>query len=117
MNITGKLRFKSDVIQISETFKKREFVIDLIEGDQGQYINPIQLELIQDKCEILDQFKIGQDLSVEFNLRGRDWINDKGETRYFNSLQAWKVSVVDSQGSSGSDFAVSSEVAEDGIPF
>ena len=116
MNITGKLRFKSDVIQISETFKKREFVIDLIEGDQGQYINPIQLELIQDKCEILDQFKVGQELSVEFNLRGRDWTNDKGETKYFNSLQAWKVSA-SGQGSNGSDFAVSSEVAEDGIPF
>jgi hypothetical protein len=47
--------------------------------------------MVQDRCELLDPFEVGQDVEVFFDLRGREWTNPQGEVKYFNSLQAWKL--------------------------
>jgi hypothetical protein len=91
-SINGKLIVKNDTEQIKDTFKKREFVI----SDEGsQYPQEIIFQLIQDKCDLLDPFNIGDEIKVNFNLRGRRWENPKtGETRFFNSLDAWRLEKV-----------------------
>ncbi len=73
-------------------FTKREFVIQLNgEGENSQYPNYIALELIKDKCAVMDQYKNGDEIIVHFNLSGRLWAgNGKGE-KCFTSLQAWRV--------------------------
>lgn len=87
--ITGKLIVKNDTEQIKDTFKKREFVIS---DESSQYPQEIIFQLIQDKCDLLDPFNIGEEIKVNFNLRGRRWDNPKtGETRFFNSLDAWRL--------------------------
>lgn len=88
MDITGILKIKSDVQQIKETFKKREFILT---DNSSQYPQHIQFELTQDKCSILDNFQPGQEIKVYFNLRGREWTDKEGRVRYFNSLNAWKI--------------------------
>ena len=88
MNISGKVIVVKDVQHINETFKKREFVLDV---EDGEYSQKIQLEVMQDKCDVLNDVQVGQMLNVEFNLRGREWTNPQGEVKYFNTLQAWKI--------------------------
>ena len=50
------------------------------------------VEFVQDKCDILDKYKVGENVSIGINLRGKEWINPQGETKYFNSIQGWKIS-------------------------
>ncbi|MEM8894193.1 MAG: DUF3127 domain-containing protein [Bacteroidota bacterium] len=89
MNIKAKLLEKSDTQQISATFKKREFIVEYSENPQ--YPEFIKFELIQDRCDLIDPIQPGQEIDVSFNLKGRKWTDPKGEVKYFNSLQAWKI--------------------------
>jgi hypothetical protein len=85
MKVTVKV--VSETIEVSAKFRKREFV-GVIEGD---YPQPIQFQLTQDKCNLLDGVSPGEVIDVEYNLRGRSWENPQGETKYFNSLEVWKI--------------------------
>lgn len=93
MDITGKIIDISATQNITATFQKREFVVEYIENPNNpQYSEFIKFELIQDKCAQLDTYKVGQDVKVHFNLKGRKWTDPKnGEVKYFNSLQAWRL--------------------------
>jgi hypothetical protein len=92
MNLKGKLIEINETQLVSNTFEKREFVVEYAENPQ--YPEYIKLEAIQDKCALLDKFKVNQDVSVEFNLKGRKWTDAQGQTKYFNSLQAWKIEAI-----------------------
>lgn len=71
----------------SSGFRKRELVITTEE----QYPQHLLIEFVQDKTNLLDNFKEGQAVKVSINLRGREWTNPQGETRYFNSIQGWRI--------------------------
>ena len=94
MNIKGKLIEKFDVQNVSEKFKKREFVVEFIENNP-QYPEYIKFEATQEKVTIIDGFNVGDMVDVAFNLRGRSWVNQQGVKNYFNSLQAWRVTAAD----------------------
>ncbi|MBW1764535.1 MAG: DUF3127 domain-containing protein [Deltaproteobacteria bacterium] len=89
MEIRAKLLEKFDEVKVSETFRKREFIAEY--SEKPQYPEYLKFEMIQDKCDLLNGFEAGQEVDIFFNLKGRKWINPKGETVYFNSLQAWKL--------------------------
>jgi hypothetical protein len=72
----------------SKGFRKREFVVEY--GDK--YPQKICLQLVQEKCEIIDAFGIGDEVTVSFNIKGRDWTDKSGQVKYFTSLEAWKIS-------------------------
>ena len=90
MNIQGKLHVKYDTKQVTESFRKREFVIEFIDGNP-MYPQYLLFQLIQDKCDALDGFTEGAQVDVSFNLRGREWKSPQGEIKYFNSLDAWRI--------------------------
>jgi len=113
MNISGKVIVVKDVQHINETFKKREFVLDV---EDGEYSQKIQLEVMQDKCEVLNDVQVGQMLNVEFNLRGREWTNPQGEVKYFNTLQAWKIDKGANTDHATTEPNVDAEIGEE-IPF
>lgn len=87
MQVHGKIKVINPEQNVSATFKKREFVVTTEE----QYPQHIQLEFTQDKCDLLNSYKVGDSVSVGINIRGREWVNPQGETKYFNTLQAWKI--------------------------
>lgn len=93
--IKGRIVVIGDIQHISATFQKREFVVEVPDSNP-QYTDLISLEFIKDKCSILDQYQIGQEVEVGFNLKGRKWDGPKG-TRYFNTLQAWMIKNVGQQ--------------------
>ena len=91
MEIKAKLIEKYETATFGASgFKKREFVVEYAENPT--YPEFIKFELIQDKCEQLDQYQIGDIITIAFNLKGRKWTNPKGETVYFNTIQAWRLS-------------------------
>ncbi len=89
MNLKGKILEISTTQQVTDTFKKREFVVEYAENPQ--YPEFVKFEAIQDKCGLLDAYNPGDEVDVHFNLKGRKWNDPKGGVKYFNSLQAWKI--------------------------
>lgn len=87
MEVTGRIKMIGMVQDVSPTFRKREVVVTTEE----QYPQHILIEFIQDKCDLLNQFQPGEMVRVGINLRGREWTNPQGETKYFNSIQGWRI--------------------------
>ena len=89
MEVKGKIIEIMETAKVTESFQKREFVIEYAENPQ--YPEFLKFELIQDKCALLDGFNAGEEITVQFNLKGRKWTDRNGEVKYFNSLQAWRI--------------------------
>jgi ribosomal 30S subunit maturation factor RimM len=93
--LKGELKVISDSAQVSEKFKKREFVVV---DSSGQYPQTIQFQATQERCDLLDAFKVGQNVEVSFFLRGREWTSPKdGLVRVFNSLEAYKIDLLSAE--------------------
>lgn len=87
MELQGKIKVINEVQEVTTSFKKREFVLTT----QEQYPQDILLEVTQDKVDLLNEFKEGEDVEVSINIRGKEWINPEGIARYFNTIQAWRI--------------------------
>jgi len=87
MEVIGKVKYKYGDIQVTASFKKSELVVTTDE----QYPQHILIEFAQDKCDLIDPYQIGEQVKVSINLRGREWVNPQGETKYFNSIQGCKI--------------------------
>lgn len=83
---TGTIKIIGQTQKVTDKFQKREFVLE-ITGTHPQFV---QFELTQDKCDIIDAYQVGQKVSVEYNLNGREWNGPNG-IKYFNTLQVWKI--------------------------
>lgn len=88
MDLQGRIKLISDIQSFGTNgFQKREVVITTEE----QYPQHVIFEFTQEKCALLDSFRVGQLVKISFNVRGREWINPQGEAKYFNSLQGWRI--------------------------
>jgi hypothetical protein len=87
-DVVGKLHVAYETKQVSAKFTKREFVVEV---PDGKYPQMVSFQLTGDRCSVLDDFKVGDQVRVTFNLRGREWKSPQGETKYFNSLDVWKL--------------------------
>lgn len=91
--ISGALIVKENTVDISASFKKREFVIEVVNERNSDWNDFLKFQLTQDKCALLDSFQLGDQMKVSFNIRGRKWEKD-GRVNYFNSLEAWRIESV-----------------------
>jgi single-strand DNA-binding protein len=87
-DVVGKLHVAYETKQVSERFSKREFVIEVADGKYPQFVS---FQLTGDRVVALDEFRVGDQVRVTFNLRGREWRNPQGEVKFFNSLDVWKL--------------------------
>ncbi len=88
MEVIGTLKAKFDTQKVSDRFQKREFVLTT-EGNTP-YPQHVSFQVTQDKCSLLDTFNEGEEIKVQFNLRGREWNGPQG-IKYFNTLEAWRI--------------------------
>ncbi|TDI77644.1 MAG: DUF3127 domain-containing protein [Bacteroidetes bacterium] len=96
MEIQGKIKMIDETKTYgSNGFRKREMVITTEE----QYPQHIMVEFVQDKTDLLNDFQAGQTVKISINLRGREWVNPEGETKYFNSIQGWRIENLDTAAS------------------
>jgi hypothetical protein len=89
MEATGKLHTIFETKQVSERFTKREFVVELT--DNPKYPQTVLFQLTGDRCTQLDELRVGDEVRIEFSLRGREWRSPSGDIKYFNSLDVWKI--------------------------
>ena len=87
MEVIGTIKIIGEIIEVSASYKKRELVVTTDE----QYPQSIMIEFVQDKCDLLNNVTIGEDVKVSINLGGREWVNPQGETKYFNSIKGWRI--------------------------
>lgn len=94
MEITGKIKVLNETQNIGANgFRKREVVITT----EDQYPQHILVEFIQDKCDLLNDYKVGKEVKININLRGREWINPEGVAKYFTAIQGWRIELLNSQ--------------------
>ncbi len=122
MEIKGKVHEVGETQQISETFKKRDLVVEYAENPQ--YPEYLKFEALQDKTSLLDTYKVGDEVEVFFNLRGRAWTDKTGKTAYFNSMVIWRINKMNATNTSTNTPATAqpvdvsaSEGEEDDLPF
>lgn len=112
--ITGTVKTVLPKQVVSEKLTKQVLVI---ETKDDKYPQVISLEAVNDRCKMLDNIGVGQDVNIHFNLNGREWTKD-GKTSYFNTLSVWKVDVL---GNSAPIYAapadISSKPEDDDLPF
>mgnify|MGYP002629028151 CR=1 FL=1 len=88
MEVSGKIKLIDETKTFgAKGFRKRDVVVVTSE----QYPQSILVEFIQDKCDLLDSYNVGQDVKISINIRGREWTNPQGEVKYFNAIQGWKI--------------------------
>jgi len=111
--ITGKIIDISPVNQVSDKFKKREFVIEKKEaGRDAVFIDYIKFQLLQDKCDLINESFLNEEVKVSFNLKGNKWERD-GKINYFTNLDAWRI---EKSSSPPRDQNVSSHATLEDIP-
>ena len=88
IQVTGEIVEIYDVKIISDNFKKREFILK--HAPNPEYPDFLKLEVVQNKTDLLDKYKVGDNVQVDLNLKGKRWEKGK-ESGYFNSLQAWRI--------------------------
>jgi len=89
--ITGKLVAKFDIVQRTETFKTREFVIEKTEDINGRAItNYVKFQCVQDKTAMPDKYNLGDEVKVMFNIKGTKWTKD-GKENFITNLDAWRM--------------------------
>ena len=85
--ITGTIIDIFSAQTFNKGFRKREFVIETDE----KYSQKVVLQLVQEKCDMIDSYGIGDTVTVSFNVKGRDWVDNSGTVKYFNTLEAWRI--------------------------
>jgi hypothetical protein len=96
--ITGKIIDVLPVNQVSDKFKKREFVIEKKDtGGSAVFIDYIKFQLVQDKCDLINESFLNEEVKIWFNLKGNKWERD-GKINYFTNLDAWKIEKVSEPG-------------------
>ena len=110
--LTGKIKLIQEPKTFDSGFTKREMVVIV---EDGKYPQEINLEFVQDKVSLLETLQPGQEVTVTFDIRGREY---KG--KYFNNLQGWKVETVGGKARVSDDephFPTPSDFGEEDIPF
>tara|TARA_R110000851_G_scaffold73793_7_gene162735 strand:+ start:193 stop:555 length:363 start_codon:yes stop_codon:yes gene_type:complete len=120
MNIEGEIKLILEAQSFGTSgYRVRKMVV----VTDDQYPQMIEVQFVQDKCELLDSYAVGEKVKIDINIRGREWINPDGEAKYFNSIVGWRIErTQDNQGapnkvkSTKENFVTQDEEPDD-LPF
>ena len=116
----GKLRAILATDQVSDSFRKREFALEI---EDGKFPQTVKFQVVQDRVELLDEYEVGQQVRVHFDLRGREYTRKRdGVTDWWVNLDCWRLEPLDATGSDdGAAGAPTDQVSggefDDEIPF
>lgn len=116
MNLKGTIKVIKETQHVSDKFRKREFV--LTTDESSQYPQHVQIELTQDKTELINNYKVGDKVDVSINIRGREYTGTDGVTKYFNSIQAWRLeNLTQNEGEDSTTTFKPANPADSDLPF
>lgn len=95
MEITGHIKKIEKAVQVTERMKKANLILETDRNSDWPQV--ICVEFVNDSIDYLEQFTENDFVSIGINLRGREWVNPQGETKYFNSINGWKISKTESE--------------------
>ena len=93
MELSGKIKVMFDTQRVSASFQKRELVLIT----PGRYPQQILIEFTQDKIGLLDRYAAGDEVRIQIDIRGREWNSPRGDTKYFVSIQGWRIEPLQAQ--------------------
>ena len=108
--IKVKIKMIGETNVINDKFRKRDFVLT---SEDDMYPQQISFQVVQDKCDDLNNFKEGMSVEVSFNLRGREWTSPTGDVKYFNTLEAWRIETAQATAT----VVTPEEKVEEDLPF
>lgn len=116
MEATGIIKLIGETQRVSDKFQKREFV--LTTEATTPYPQHVSFQLTQDKCELINNYQIGDEIKIQFNLRGREWNGPQG-VKYFNTLEAWRIESINknNEGHDAQSTFQGNNDANDDLPF
>ncbi|MFC2138258.1 DUF3127 domain-containing protein [Bacteroidota bacterium] len=120
--LLGKLIVKEEVVEINQSFRKQDFVIEVENERNSDWNDFVKFQITQDRCALLNEFNIGDYIKVNFNIRGRKWEKD-GNINYITNLEAWRLDKVSSQQEDNApelneeDIGFPDSPPEDDLPF
>ena len=118
MEIKGTIEVIFDTQQVTESFSKREFVVKY--ADNPTYPELVKMEMIQDKCDVLNDYSVGGEVVAKINIKGRKWTDPQGVDKYFNTLQCWQLGGVQKSNTNSKPEPkgiIASENEPDDLPF
>ncbi len=92
MELQGTIKKITDIQTFASGFQKREMIL----LTEEQYPQPISIEFLQDKADLLNNFREGEKVKVSINIRGREWTSPQNEVKYFNSIVGWRIEKLES---------------------
>lgn len=114
MEVTGKVKVIANTQEVGTSgFKKRDIVVTTDE----QYPQHILIQFVQDKCDLLNTFNVGENVTIGINLRGREWTSPKGEIQYFNTIQGWRINKAEAKNNSAVEAYEAKKKEVDDLPF
>ena len=90
MELQGTVKKIGETQTFASGFQKRELVL----LTEEQYPQPIQIDFLSDKIDLLNNVSEGEIVKVGINIRGRLWTNPQGEEKCFNSINGWRIEKV-----------------------
>lgn len=87
---SGTIKLINDTQTFPSGFSKREFVITT---EHDKYPQDLKFEVVKDRCDMLDEYEVGQKVQLNFDIRGNEY-----KDRYYVNLSCWKI-----QATEGSD--------------
>ncbi|MCT4181916.1 DUF3127 domain-containing protein [Elizabethkingia anophelis] len=108
MELTGTIKKKGSIQTFGSGFQKAELVL----LTEEQYPQPILIEFLSDKTDLLNSVNEGDKVKVGINIRGREWQSPDGEVKYFNSITGWRIEKV-----SGNSTQSTNTYFDDDLPY
>ena len=105
MELQGTIKKITDIQTFPSGFQKREMVL----LTEEQYPQPINIEFLQEKGDLLNSLNEGEKVKVHINIRGREWTSPQNEVKYFNSILGWRVEKIEDSISSNEPIAAKPE--------
>ena len=93
MELQGTVKKIGETQTFASGFQKRELVL----LTEEQYPQPIQIDFLSDKIDLLNNVSEGENVKIGINIRGKEWTNPQGEVKYFNSITGWRIEKVSSE--------------------
>ena len=90
MELQGTIKKIGETQTFASGFQKRELVL----LTEEQYPQPIQIDFLSDKIDLLNNVSEGESVKIGINIRGKEWTNPQGEVKYFNSITGWRIEKV-----------------------
>lgn len=87
MKLTGTIKSIGETKEFANNFRVRSLVLTT----DDQYPQTLQLDFTKEKTYLLDEYNVGDSVSIDINLRGREWTSPQGEVKYFNSIIGWRI--------------------------